>query len=230
MSKITQVAATTQAARVDAIVASYVTGQRNTTEAGRKALADFASTLSGVPAISDETWKANYQEGVLKNLIASGVVSETSAPMTASKVKTAAQGVTHGIALGDMTFSAYVVHCRSDESRAIMGKAPKADTTSTVGAGAQSNAKAPSATADPSQYMADGFDDDAKGRKAAKSLAESLGGAEMAMGLMIVCDGDVALAKLVRTIITSREAEFTQWASTIIAAPTVASAKRSFKV
>lgn len=203
---------TTQAARVTAIVTSYVNGARNTKAAGISAMIDFAKTLEGISPISDETWKANYQEGVLAQLKASGTVSDASAPMTASKVKTAAQGVTHKIAWTDFTFTGYVGHCRSDDARVILGKAPKA--ASTVNA-----ASAPSATANPAQYVADGFYDDAKGRKEAKALCERLGGAEMAMALMIVCDQSESLAGIVHAVLPSHEAEFRQFAEALFAAP-----------
>lgn len=220
---------TTVAARVHAIVASYVNGARNTNAAGVAAMIDYANTLQGVSAITDQVWKDTYQEGVLADLKASGIVSEKTVPMTASRLKLAAQGVTHGIPHAGKTFTQYVEFCRSDESRAILGKAPKAD-ADTLASGAGSNASAPSATADPAQFMADAFDDNAKGRKEARALAETLGGAEMAMGLMIVCDGSVSLAKLTHAILSSREPEFRQWASDLLAAPVAkVAAKRTLR-
>lgn len=218
MSKITETAAI-QVARCTSLVNAFVAGDASIQTAHAKKLALVASSLEGVSKVTEDAWKSEWAETVKASLKASGM-ADVSISVVTSRLKMVTLALTHGIAPTEgEAFNPFADRC-GDLLRA-KGLLPENK------AGAPSKPKAKEAAIVPSEYVRDGFEDNAAGRKEAKVLMERLGGAERAMALMIVCDQSESLAGILHAILPDFEAEFRQFAADLMEAPKAApTAKR----
>lgn len=201
-----------QASRVLSFVNAYVSASATVQTAKVSMLTTVRASLEGVAPITKEAWKEAWAEDAKTALAASGM-SEGSVSVTVSRLKMVAMALTNGIPpLEGEAFQTFYDRC-GDALRAKGLIDPRKGVTG------DPEPRTASVTADPAQYIADGFDDDAKGRKEAKALIERLGGAERAMALMIVCDQSESLAGVLATILPTYEAEFRQFAAGLLDAP-----------